>query len=359
MTAEPPSSYAVKLRPYSDKYSHTTPGQYLEIPIPDEIEQLGVEHGDTVYLDFVSAQDPAYIRISFSDTGTRHDLKLKYRDDLHPKYAVTLPIEYTVHRDDSPFKGLGRDDTVTVEFNYGSQPEVRIYTEEGYRKRTTQLVTDDLTPTLKAPALASLLNIFRIKPDINLTQKTRVRGDGFEFIPFNILDPALEEWIKNASRPDEMEELYSGSRDIIRYSDLMKLYRSGALDTDLGAVISIRWLKSSSGSDDSKIYEYAHSDTFDGSYRAVLPRGKTANVVVSTEDDRSVLELYREDSTWVVGFGEDRGKKPIQVTPSSSRYQEIFVPIPVKVEGGPEFECTMYLQRRAGWIREWYENNQV
>lgn len=140
MTDEPPSPYAVELRPYSDKYSHTTPGEYLEIPIPDEVEELGFEHGDTVYMDFISADDPSYIRIRFSDTGTRHDLKLKHRDDLYPNHAVTFPTEYTVHRDDCPFQGFGRYETVTVEFNYGSEPEIRIYTEEGYRERTVQLL---------------------------------------------------------------------------------------------------------------------------------------------------------------------------------------------------------------------------
>lgn len=356
MTAEPPSSYAVKLRPYSDKYSHTTPGQYLEIPIPDEIEQLGVERGDTVYLDFVSTEDPAYIRISFSDTGTRHDLKLKYRDDLHPKYAVTFPTEYTVHRDNTPFKGFGRDDTVTVEFNYGLEPEIRVYTEEGYRERTTELVSDDLTPTLKAPALASLLNIFRSKPDINLTRKTRVRGDGFQFIPFKSLDPAIEQELKERSVPEEMEELISDSRDIVRVSDIRRLYRAGALDTGFESVINIRWVKNTSESDDSRFYEYAHSDTFEGSFRAVLPRNKRANVVISTEDERSILKLYRENSTWVVEIGDNSVERPIQVTPSSGRFQEIFVPVPVKVEDEVDWECTMYLQRRQGRIREWYEN---
>jgi hypothetical protein len=176
MTGEPPSSYAVELRPYSDKYSHTTPGEYLEIPIPDEIEKLGFEYGDTVYMDFVSADDASYIRIKFSDTGTRHDLKLKYRDDRYPRYAVTFPTEYTVTRDDSPFQGIGRDETVTVEFNYGSEPEIRIYTEEGYRERTAQLVSEDLTPTIRAPVIGYLLNIFRDKLNIDLTRTTTVRG---------------------------------------------------------------------------------------------------------------------------------------------------------------------------------------
>jgi len=356
MTDEPPSSYAVELRPYSDKYSHTTPGKYLEIPIPDEIEQLGFEYGDTVYLDFVSTEDPAHIRISFSDTGTRHDLKLKYRDDLHPKHAVTFPTEYTVHRDDSPFKGFGRDDTVTVEFNYGLEPEIRVYTEEGYRERTTELVSDDLTPTLKAPALASLLNIFRSKPDINLTRKTRVRGDGFQFIPFKPLDPAIEQELKDRSLPEEMEELISDSRDFVRVSDIRRLYRAGSLDTDFESVINIRWLKNTSESDDSSFCEYAHSDVFNGSYRAVLPRKKRANVVISTENERSVMNLYREDRTWVVEIGDNSVERPIQVTPSSGRFQEIFVPVPVKVEDEVDWECTMYLQRRQGRIREWYEN---
>lgn len=324
MTGEPPSSYAVNLRPYSDKYSHTTPGKYLEIPIPDEIEQLGIERGNTVYLDFVSADDPAHIRISFSDTGTRHDLKLKYRDDLHPKYAVTFPTEYTVHREDSPFKGFDRDETVTVEFNYGSEPEIRIYTEEGYRKRTAQLVTDDLTPILKAPVLAPLLNIFRTKPDMDLTRKTGVRGDGFEFIPFNPLDPALER-SKNRSILERVEKLYSNSSDIDRISGLNI------------------WFKNSSGPDDSTRYDYANSDTFDGSYRAVLPRNERTNVLINTEEKQSVLTLYREDRTWVVEVGDNSTNKPIQMGSLSSRYQEIFVPIPVDVGGGIEFSYSIYL----------------
>lgn len=358
MTGEPPSSYAVELRPYSDKYSHTTPGQYLEIPIPDEVEQLGVEHGDTVYLDFVADGDPSHIRISFSDTGTRHELKLKYRDDLHPRYAVTFPTEYTVHRENSPFKGFERDNTVTVEFNYGSQPEIRIYTEEGYRERTAELVSNNLTPTIKAPALASLFNVFRTKPDINLTEKAMIRGDGFEFIPFDSLDPVIMEEVRERSLPEEIEEVYSDAQDMIRYSDIRRLHYHETLDTDIEADINIRWVKESSGNNDSTFYEYAHYDTFEGSYRAILPRNKRANIVINTKNETSNLNVYREDGTWVVDLGDTSVKRPSQVTPSSDQYQNVFVPVPVKEEETIDWEGRVYFQKNPGWILEWYENER-
>lgn len=323
MTDEPPSSYAVKLRPYSDKYSHTTPGEYLEIPIPDEIEQFGFEHGDTVYMDFASADDPPYIRIRFSDTGTRHDLKLKYRDDRYPRHAVTFPTEYTVTRDDSPFQGFGRDKTVTVEFSYGSEPEMRIYTEEGYRKRTAELVSDDLTPTLKAPSLASLFNIFSTSPDINLAEKTGIRGGRFEFIPF---DPLELESNNYRSLLESVEDLYSDSKDSIEMSD-----------------VNI-WFKDTSEPDSLGGYDFARSDTFDGSYRAFLSRDERTNVYINKEGEKSVLTLYREDGAWVVEVGDNSVKKPVQLKSSSSGYNEIFVPLPVNVEGGPEFEYIMYLR---------------
>lgn len=153
------SIYPVNVRKYSDKASVNTPGEYLEIPISDDVEDLGLTQGDELYmvLDRGDSDSKGYLRISpneFEGVGRVHRLSLKRNEAASPSYAVSVPTEYSVHRDDSPFQGLKQGDTVIVEID-GDAQVVSVYVPDDYQTRLEHLVENDATPDIRVPATLS------------------------------------------------------------------------------------------------------------------------------------------------------------------------------------------------------------
>lgn len=149
--------YPVKVRKYSDKASIRTPGEYLEIPLSDDVEELGLTTGDDLQMilsksDFESIR---YLKISangLEERGRVHSLSLKRDEASSPSYAVSIPVEYSVHSDLSPFQGLEQDDTVMVEVNNSSEL-IRVYQPGDYRSRLEELVENDFTPDIRVPTV--------------------------------------------------------------------------------------------------------------------------------------------------------------------------------------------------------------
>jgi hypothetical protein len=151
------SVYPVKVRKYSEKASISTPGEYLEIPLSDDIEELGLTTGDDIQITLSKSgfESIRYLKISgndLQDRGRIHSLSLKRNEDSSPSYAVSIPVEYSVHSDLSPFQGLEQDDTVIVEVNSSSEL-IRVYQPSDYQSRLEELVESEATPDIRVPTV--------------------------------------------------------------------------------------------------------------------------------------------------------------------------------------------------------------
>jgi len=151
------SVYPVKVRKYSEKASISTPGEYLEIPLSDDIEDLGLTTGDDIQMTLSKSgfESIRYLKISgndLQDRGRTHSLSLKRNEDSSPSYAVSIPVEYSVHSDLSPFQGLEQGDTVIVEVNSSSEL-ISVYQPSDYQNRLEELVESEATPDIRVPAV--------------------------------------------------------------------------------------------------------------------------------------------------------------------------------------------------------------
>jgi bifunctional DNA-binding transcriptional regulator/antitoxin component of YhaV-PrlF toxin-antitoxin module len=149
--------YPVEVRKYSDKASISTAGEYLEVPLSDDVEELGLGQGDKLYmvLDRSDTDTGGYLKISadqLEDRGRVHSLLLKKNEASSPSYAVSIPAEYSVHSGLSPFQGLEQGDTVIVEVDNDDEL-IRVYQPSDYRSRLEKLVENESTPDIRVPTV--------------------------------------------------------------------------------------------------------------------------------------------------------------------------------------------------------------
>ena len=155
MSSEDIEAYTVEARTGSDKARKSSDGQYLSVHLPEHIQSLGFEEGDSVYLDLSSSEvdghEIFYLKGSKEEIS-RHSLKIRKRDDLYPPYFVRLPIEYTFHREEQSFHGLEPGDELNVEVDRDKE-EFRIYTADDFRYRSKQFSDEyGLPPVVKQPS---------------------------------------------------------------------------------------------------------------------------------------------------------------------------------------------------------------
>lgn len=155
MSADDVDAYTVQARKSSDKYRKKTDGQYLAIHLPDDIDRIGLERGDLVYVSLGSQQinghEIWYLRVSEQEI-TRHSMKIRYRKDLYPRNFITVPIEYTFYRENQSFHGLNPGDDLNLELKFIDK-EAWIYTAEDFRYRLSQIGQNgDVPPVIKQPS---------------------------------------------------------------------------------------------------------------------------------------------------------------------------------------------------------------
>lgn len=156
MSADDIDAYAVQARKSSDKHRKDSDGRYLSVHLPEDIEDLDFAEGDSVYLKLYSSEidghDIYFLKGAKEEIG-RHELSIRKRDDLYPPYFVSLPIEYTFHREGQSFHGLQPEDELNIELDKKKQ-QLRIYTAEDYRYRSKQLSDEyGLPPVVRQPVV--------------------------------------------------------------------------------------------------------------------------------------------------------------------------------------------------------------
>lgn len=114
----------VYARKASDKPRQSTNGEYLAVPLPDLISDIGFAEGDSVYMTLSSTEFEGrkmdFLKVSKEEIG-RHKLKIRQRSDLKPPIFLSIPIEYTFHREDQGFHGLQVGETLVVEVDFDNE----------------------------------------------------------------------------------------------------------------------------------------------------------------------------------------------------------------------------------------------
>jgi hypothetical protein len=158
--------FALVLRDYSDYFSHSTSGTYLEVPVSDKVirELKYLDHFDynvdeyysdgdrSLYVSLQTGEGPNCIRIDWEEAETRHELNLKdYGQDRYPAHAISVPAQFVEHDDRSPLYGASVGFEIRVEFDF-EEICLRIYDNSDYRERLKQIHDSDKElPSTTAP----------------------------------------------------------------------------------------------------------------------------------------------------------------------------------------------------------------
>lgn len=149
--------FVLVLRDYSDYYSHSTSGKYLEVPVSDkiirelkfldrfsnDIEEYYSDGERSLYVRLQTGNGPNHIRIDWLEADTRHELNLKnYGNDRYPSHAISVPAQFVEHDDRSPLYGASVGFEITVEFDF-EDICIRIYDNDDYRERIKELIESD------------------------------------------------------------------------------------------------------------------------------------------------------------------------------------------------------------------------
>jgi hypothetical protein len=224
-------SFTVDSNIGSDKARRRSDGQYISVPLPDEVEEIGLKAGDKVYVDldseFVDDEEVHYLRYEKEEIS-RHDLSIRENEDLKTELYVRIPIEYTFHRESQSFHGLGKDEDLVVELDYVGD-RFRVYRAEEYPYRLRQLSEQDVFPEMKSPGLAGLgslvLNRLLVDQYAEITSiPSRVSmGESFE-VGVAVEMPDLDRVIVQVREESEPGFTDVKSYDEIRGSELAKKF---------------------------------------------------------------------------------------------------------------------------------------
>lgn len=115
------------------------PTQYMGVPLPDEVETIGITADSTVQLELTeedSSPGSQFIegrRIEESDESPgERAFKVRYRQDRHPSLSVRLPSAWTNHREETPVYDAEAGDRVFVTIDPDAD-RFRVYSSEDYR----------------------------------------------------------------------------------------------------------------------------------------------------------------------------------------------------------------------------------
>ena len=136
MSETAPLVYPVELDSYSEQYS----GNYLGVPLPEDIEEIGLSDDDRLHVaikqEVLRDGEITVLQARKSDTDGRYDFTIQRRDDRKIKYLVALSQEFTEHNPQSPVYGFEEGDEVVVAIHRSEEDErISIYRPGDYRVR--------------------------------------------------------------------------------------------------------------------------------------------------------------------------------------------------------------------------------
>ena len=166
MSVEKPWIYTVEI----DDYSTSTSGEYLGVPLPEDIEEIGAKPGK--YLE-ISAQtgDDNHIRATPQEKNSAEARKIQERSDRSPKYFVSLPKKLIEYSNSSPFKDVENGEVAYVEIRHDPGDEhLRFYRMDDYEERE-----DSTTPRFKKPIALALLSSIPLRREDHIRVSYRFK----------------------------------------------------------------------------------------------------------------------------------------------------------------------------------------
>lgn len=219
MSVDKITAYAVELRIYRDQASVKTPGKYLEVPLPEEVARFeGANIGEkSFYAHLEKDNNLSYLRYTPEKDSSRHYLKLKKKSGSSPSLAVSLPAEYAINNDRSPFQGMKHNERVNIEIRE-EKNEIRVYTPDDFPRRVNQLSEEGTLTDFDTPIIAPFLS--RGNGYTDLTASGDAVSQKFELIPFDGQHQRFVEMAKEVpmfrSRSFNRSEVFRGGPHIFR-----------------------------------------------------------------------------------------------------------------------------------------------
>jgi len=181
--------YGIDLRSISSHFRHSSSGDYIGVPLSDEIENLGWQEGDYIHLEIHSTpteNGASFIKGVKSSADGRHCMKLQKREDRHPPYILQLPIEYTEFNDRSPLFNYSENDEINVEINLDTS-EVRFYKTESYPARYRELTDSDIEPRIMTPIGVGIFE-YTVDDRLDLATDYGFPRVKLQITPFDVLN---------------------------------------------------------------------------------------------------------------------------------------------------------------------------
>jgi hypothetical protein len=239
MNGEEHHTFTVNARTGTDRPRRSSEGEYMAVPLPDEIEDIGFSVGDRPYVKLDSHEFQGktieYMRVSKQRLQTRHKYTIRRREDLHPELFLRIPVEYTDASADTSFAGLKKDDDLAVELNK-PEKEIRVYTPSHSQKRRTELTYEGKTPKITTPTIAAFITR-DVGGYADIARQTEFPGQKFQIVFWDPYDEIFEKTVRKLQEK-EIGMKFDETYEDYQYGDSIhnKLYMkvmSTADDYDL------------------------------------------------------------------------------------------------------------------------------
>lgn len=138
------TGYLIKL----DYYKNISSGTYLGIPLPTELEDIGIDSDINLHWKLVD-DEPRFLKaVPTTEYHSRYHLSIQPRG---PTGALATIMSEFVNKENSPLYGHEKDDPVGLEVNLDEgDVHLRIYNFQDYLS-----LYQDTRPNVKLPAFAA------------------------------------------------------------------------------------------------------------------------------------------------------------------------------------------------------------
>jgi hypothetical protein len=313
-------------------------GEYYPLPLPGEVEVLGINEGDTVVLELVEEeiQDKVihYIR-GYSGEAPRNEMTVRRQPGCSPELFVQCPAAFSGEHGSPPFNQLGKGDRLVVEVVV-EDDEFRIYGHDDYRYRYQQLSEEDGPP----PELPASIPLIASNTGEYTVLSGDVEGQRFKIFPFHGQSDLFVEIAEKEKREsgfsdlkfsmpvgdDNLRSTFYGSRDLL--SHVLENYDMPVVEADK---VEIFWRdETGEGSVEEKgrIYEEQNTECV----KVVLPERGSFLISVEKGGESTLLKLmsgcesgrgtFRDG--WSAKLFHDSGECDVP---------ELYVPVPESGKG--------------------------
>ncbi|WP_313694167.1 hypothetical protein [Halorarum halobium] len=295
-------------------------GEYYPLPLPDEIELLEIDQGDTVVLELVEEEVQGksirYIQ-GHSGEAPRNQMTVRRQSGCSPELFIQCPAAFSGEHGSPPFNELGKGDRLVVEVLV-DEGEFRIYGYDDYRYRFQQLSEDDGPP----PELPLAIPLIASNNDGYTDLSGEKEGQEFEIVPFHGQDEVFVELGEEMGKQDLMRgNRFRGIPNLLRAAG----ERTGIPERSVDK-IEIYWDSEdvSMNPDGEKIYEEHDTD----SAKVVLPEQGSYLIIVEAGEDSGSHWLAADPNIALTDPIRDKWSAFLFEDSEELQAPKIYIPVP-------------------------------